>query len=187
MLKAKSVGPFSRIAVAAVFLASGAAAQAVPVTWVDTWNPPGREKLNKRNKTYTFTHDIKDQGYRPGIDRVFSAKLWIDLADNTGRKRDKESGRILLADLSAGKFKGQVRDYRRKVIGQALYSLTDTGMLEVTVKRNSGNFYFKKARLRVKGKLGAVVPVGEPGTVGLLGIGLLGLMSTAAVRRRRER
>ena len=186
MFRVRLTGPLTRTAAAAALLALGAAAQAIPMTWTDTWNPPGKEKLNANNKRYSFTHDITDQGYRPGVDQVLSARIKLDLSDDTGRRYEYESGKIVFSGRTVRQFARHVRDFKFKVIGTALFSLSRTGLLDVKVKRTSGDFYFNKSTLRVKGVHDEAIAVTEPGSLGLLGAGLLGLMSAVGKRRRRD-
>jgi len=170
-------------------LALGANAFAVPL-WTDTYDPVDIKLTAPASVTYQ--HDITDgaNGYRPGYDTITGATLSIWLYDDCALLIFCDSGNEYVkftfdgnlwsntasevaGPLSADAFRFDVAKW-----------LSD-GVLTFVIQATQGDLYFAGSTLEVDGRRGgATTSVPEPSTLGLLGLGLLGL-GFATTRRRR--
>ncbi|MEZ5550298.1 MAG: PEP-CTERM sorting domain-containing protein [Pseudomonadales bacterium] len=123
--------------------------------------------------TYSYTHDLTDDGFTPGVD--FAKEAWLSIEVRTGNSPDTE---IIRLNLGGGvELSDSVLvDHTPITFNVGMFAINiinDTGMLAVTVSADSGWFAFKRSDL--------TVAVPEPGTISLLGAMLLGL---GLIRRR---
>jgi len=175
----------------ALLLGSVAVAQAV--TYTDT-NWHGTFLTQGQSKDGTF--DLKP-AYDPASEQITSASVTFTFLDDVlsdtivlGWKfifpilgQEGEAGTISLngeqiaSESSSGLWIFAGLTYG--VPGDILLSLSNTGVLDYTIKSTQGDFYFKTATLVAEASARAVPDGGT--TVALLGASLLGL---AALRRR---
>lgn len=155
-----------------------AAVHATPVTFSDVWNPADDVKITDGGAIYTFTHNINDNGFNSATDLITSADIDISLRDDEGDiwwlGGSEETVRIRLDNVTQGNaFEVNTAVYSFNVMTQFLQ--TD-GSLVVTLEARSGDFYFKDSRLDVKAdRTAPVAAVPEPGSMALMGLGMLGL------------
>jgi hypothetical protein len=177
--------PLKRCIFALIFCLYGAAAQAVPMEWTDSIDFNSDVYFGSARKggvsSFTFTHNLLDDGFRPGTDLIWDYDLSIGLYDDNDRKKSEWA----FIDMP-GIFADRVVevDYFDADLGVSLaglLSLNFDGLLEVTIKRMSGDFYLDGSVLNARGNAVASVP--EPATLGLFALGLAGLVSA---RRRQQ-
>jgi hypothetical protein len=174
----------------AALIGASMGAHATPIIWTDTVNPSSDVAITT-SSPYSYSHIITDgaNGYRPGIDSISSVSLSVWLAD------DAFFGDIFLLGDSQEtvgfRFDGGAWTSSRDVDSLDNYdfsvtsSLLSDGILNVSVRANSGDFVFDRSVLTVNGNHATSTPptkVPEPNTLALLGLGLLGL-GFAAKRR----
>jgi PEP-CTERM motif len=172
-------------------MAVSTGAHAVPFTWTDT---VAQSVYVGSGATRTYTHDIVDAGFNPGVDAASNFDLWIDLYDDLDLTR--EAARISLNNVAVGTssstfFNLNLPDFSStgSVVASALAQLNQFGLLTVSISSLAGDFFVGRSVLAVYGdeRSGAVAANGptsvpEPGSLGLLAIGLAGI--AYAARRR---
>ncbi len=156
-------------------------ASADPMTWLDIrdFNPDvyigwfGSE---------TYTHDISDgvDGYKGlsmgGDDSLTSYSLWVTMHDDGGRRDWWEIAYIDQPGIIGDGFYDF--DYSSNTFGcslAGLISLSTNGQIEVSIDSWFGDFYLDSSFLVAHGDNGGTVPVPEPATMFLMGIGLLAI------------
>lgn len=181
-------------ALASVGLAGTANAAYVPATWTDTYDVGTGIYVSSGN-SHSYFHDITFDGFRPGIDVVESFRLnisWFDDANDVtlwGFDIDPESPNVTLPG-----YDGDLWVFETLLGGFTIagwVSLNLTGTLDVTISTGcgllglscGGDFVFAGSELIAKG-YSQVAAVPEPSTLGVFGIGLLGI--AFASRRRRQ-
>lgn len=151
---------------------------ASPVTFTDVWNPSDFA-MHQDRPTYSFVHDIIDNGFNPETDTITSAKIIFDLRD------DSTSDPVELANFNVdGHDYGTFDvDFTNFTFGLDLSLLQTDGRMDQMVQRIQGDYQFRQSTLVVTGErvLGirpdaSAVP--EPATLLLMGsaTGALGLL-----------
>jgi len=164
----------------------GTTAQAayVPATWTDSYDVGTGIYLNTGD-SYDYTHDITLDGFNPGSDKVTNFKLTLNLFDDAQDKwYDLEFGAISVSDVVGNIFAsfnlgGQFNAWSLA----GVFELNDYGTLSVRVTSIFGDFLFGGSELVAWGKTEDTTSVPEPGSLALLGVGLLGL--AVGTRRRK--
>ncbi len=156
---------------AVIGFASTANAAYVPATWTDSI---GGSHYVGAGQTYSYRHDITDWGFNPATDYVTNFSLSIDLWDDSNRD-GSEVAYIGISNVLGGLVFDITDDFN----GWSLFGLAELnafGTLSVTVTSvclllTCGDFVVGTSTLVANGY--SQVP--EPGTIALLGLGLLGV------------
>ena len=152
----------------------------------------------KVGSAYSYTHDFTNNwapnDYTPGTDTITSAGLVIVLTDDNGNENYTISfGTAPQVNNYTANINGNT-DFSFSILAQSLEDLSATGTLDVTITATDcngnrcGSYALKFVSSTLTAQLApaqlaeraSAVP--EPGTLGLLGLGLAGV---AALRRRR--
>jgi PEP-CTERM motif len=165
-----------------VGLAGSANAAFVPATWTDT--VAGSSSLITQGASYSYTHDLTDNGFRPLTDLITDFSLSVNLADNNDTKG--EWATIQVADIlglgNTYSFNFTSSNFNHGTTLLGLIELNVLGTLSVTINSLYGDFYFGGSKLVAAG-LQDTRQVPEPETLAMFGIGLVGV--AAAARRRK--
>lgn len=169
---------FTAVLLFIFFLCSPAGA--VPYKWVDVVDPDKEIYFSKEGaggvQEYKYQHDITDDGFDPWPeDYVKCYNLVIDVYDDGDRK-----GEWLRINLPGKMSDKEVEvDFSDIDLGMSIkgwISLNLHGVLDVTLKRLCGDFYFNSSTLTAWGCESNPAPVPEPSTMLLLGTGIAGLV-----------
>jgi hypothetical protein len=170
----------------AVGFSTAARADYIPATWTDSLNVGSGVHIGNA-QPYTYTHNLNDNGFRPLNDLITGFHLSINLADDSRSWLDGPELAYVnlpgsLGDsfvtnfgLSGEEFGGW------SILG--LLQLNTLGTLTVTISSIIGDFNLVGSTLTATG-LANVASVPEPGALGLLGIGLMGM--AFSMRRRKH-
>ena len=171
--------------VALAALSGTAQAAFVPTTWTDDYITDQAVSVGSPAE---YFHDITFDGFNVGSDIVTNFLLTIDLFDDASDRRfEGELAFVdipgILGDRFVSTFQfGDAAYAGASIVG--LFELNLLGQLSVTVSAIYGDFVLTGSHLVAKG-FAQVASVPEPGTLGLLGLGLLGIAFGA--RRRATR
>jgi hypothetical protein len=182
----------SRIVPAAALLAFAGWVNAVPMTFTDVVDPEPNVSMSANDTSFTFLHDITDDGFNPATDSILSATLLIDLGDNAGPADGTERAEIYLDGTLVASAHNPVNDFSY-AFSFPFTSLID-GLIDglvITIARPGdgtlGDFYFNSSALTVNveraGSAASQIP--EPSTLALVGLGLLSLGRLGRGRRDR--
>lgn len=168
----------------ALGFAAAARADYIPATWTDSANV-GSGIYIRDYQSYTYTHDLRDNGFRPLNDWITGFHLSINLADD---RRGWEVPELAFINLPGWGGDGFVTRFGLSgeefggwsILG--LLQLNVLGTLTVTISSVAGDFNLVGSTLTANG-LRHVASVPEPGALGLLGIGLMGM--ALSMRRRK--
>lgn len=182
---------FNKMLVVVLIAASALCAPLASATVIDTVESNPDKVFNGGNPSFSYTHDLTNDGFILGSTFYTSGFLRIRLTDG-GQNMDSsnESGVISVGDQTLN-FSG-IPDGTRNdptpagaffdivLSSVSLADLNADGLLSVTLTRTTGNFSFADSRLSLETQQ-ADVP--EPLSIALLGVGMAGL----CMSRRRGR
>jgi len=160
-------------------LAFASTAHAVVIIETDTINF-GPEPMGPAVDTFNYAlngpgaHDITDQGFDPGTDTVLSATLTLFIEDEAGDPPPEVVVVITDTGESTGLAEWDPPTGTTPFILTDLSTLQLTGMLNVQVNQNFGQGPWDLLRSELAVEFDDVrQQVPEPGTVGLLSLGIL--------------
>jgi hypothetical protein len=166
---------------AAIFLilfatAGVAGAAMVDTQWTDIWTPddgPVYFGPGPGYSTFSYEHNILDEGFIPGQDVITDYTLTIGLVD------DADDGPEYAVINLPGFFSDRIFevDFGDTIVGRSfagLFSLNDDGILNVTVARLWGDFFLTGSTLVADGQTISHTPI--PASVLFLATGLIGLL-----------
>ncbi len=168
-----------KLLLAVIGLAAVSAPRASTLTYTDIYNPTDILLSNSGLSSYTFTHDILDNGFNPATNTILSADIYISMMDDSDRA--SENVRITLDDLVVAHSLDVDAGAYHFTVNSSL--LQDDGKLVVNLNVLSGDFYFQQSELDVTATDTAPAPVPEPGSMALMGLGVVG-MGLVARRKR---
>lgn len=123
------------------------------------------------NQYYTFTHNLVDDGFTPGQQKVYSAVLAVTLQDDGNDDMVTDGLEKIWIRIDGSTLVNNTE------VNTGTYSfnvesrfLESDGKLVVKLMAKDGDFYFRRSELDVDA---SVIP--EPTTIALTGLGLLGL------------
>ncbi|RII31268.1 MAG: hypothetical protein CXR30_00175 [Geobacter sp.] len=141
-------------------------------TWTNIQDPA--DIFLNAGESTSITHDLSTNGFIKGFDVVNSATLTIDIDNGIYKAKAK----ITDFDFDAGTYHFNYDDNLLDISLLGLMSFRQDGILDVTITSIAGGFSFNKSTLEASDAM----PVPEPATLALLGIGFVAL---AILSRRR--
>lgn len=162
---------------AVALIVSAGNATAVPMTWTDIYTPIDAPiKLSGTNTSHSWTHDLTDDGFDPGFfseDFITDYSITLNVYDDQDRRRE-----VAFFDqpgvIGDGLFEVNYNDVELGMSFFGFLALNATGMLDVSLTRTRGDFFFGGSTLVANG-VSKAASVPEPGTLALLALGLLGI------------
>ncbi len=133
--------------------------------------------------TYTFTHDLKTEGFTPGVDQISDYNVTINLLNDQGILDAiyiDQPGTS--ADSAALLYNWTYVSLNTQDSYQGIASINSNGLLNISITSLLGTFYLDASELKAIGTQGNANAVPEPASAALLAAGLLGI----AVMRRRS-
>jgi PEP-CTERM motif len=164
--------------------AASAQADYIPASWTDTVTFTGSQGgvYLGSYASYPYTHNLTDNGFRPLYDVITSFALNINLKDDSGY----DAVETAYIDIPGATGDSYVYNFGLSGAEYGGWSIAGVlqlnllGTLSVTISSITGDFILQNSTLVARGY--ANVP--EPGVLGLLGIGLLGM--ALSMRRRKS-
>ena len=125
------------------------------------------------NKTYSWTFDIKDEGFNPETQDVISALVRLNFSDDNGGLFEWSEyalvnigGNYTIWEVDSGDI-----DFRVT----SLITLNDYGTVDAKIRALAGDFYFETAWLYAEATEGTptMAHASEPASIAIFGSGLI--------------
>jgi hypothetical protein len=143
--------------------------------------------MHQLRPSYSYVHDIIDSGFNAATDTIISAKLVVDLRDDSTADPD-ELANFNVDGKNFGTFDVNFTSFTFNLDPGFISSFLNDGIVKVTVNRTLGDFQYRKSTLMIQAerKVGtSTVP--EPATLLLFGLGsAAGTLSLARKKRQKQ-
>jgi hypothetical protein len=162
----------------AMLLAFAGIGNAVNFEFEDVYKPHEKVFLDFSGETYSFYHNITDDGFQPASHTIVDADIYLTFVSNDEWFEDFLT--FFFEEYISFTFDGSPQGYQEidtgKVhLGVNAQLLQSDGKVQVTLANlGSGDVWFDKSQLNVEATP-TPTPTPEPGSLLLLGSGLAGL------------
>jgi hypothetical protein len=157
------------------------------VLFQDVWNPAPDIFLNTPNETYSFFHDLTDNGFHPNTSTITSAAISLTFYDDQDHLFGLPDLFDLIQEQVSFTFDG-VSQSQQEIDTGTVHFLVNTqllqsdGQVQVTLRNLAGDVYFDQSTLTAQATPESL-PTPEPGSLCLIGTGLAGLGVLGKKRR----
>lgn len=135
-------------------------------------------------QSYSYTHDLTDDGFTPGTTTATSGTIDIKFSDDGGFLDLWETILIVVDEFDGdtGGIIGSATSFVNEVEVEALAQINSEGTLDVKIVSLFGDFFVGQSVLSVN-TTSTNSDVPAPPILGVLGLGLLGVGAAGRVRK----